>query len=73
MNTIDSARYTVSLRARRLRGAAALMEVLGHIGAEGKNDHDMARVVVENELELREFLSRALSDLVQPHTDDPDE
>lgn len=63
---IDPSRYTRSLRARRLRGAAALLEVLMLIGAENVTDSDMAKVVVDNELELREMLSFALRELVKP-------
>lgn len=58
--SIDASRYTRSIDARRLRGAAALMEILEHIGATNATDHDMAHVVVDNELELRELLAFAL-------------
>ena len=68
--TIDPSRYTRSLRARRLRGAAALLEVLTLIGATNADDHDLARVVVDNEMELREFLDGALKELVRPDYDD---
>lgn len=60
---IDPSRYTRSLRARRLRGAAALMEILELIGAEGATDHDLAHIATDQELELRELLSFALAGL----------
>jgi hypothetical protein len=60
---IEASRYTRSLKARRLRGAAALMEALELIGASNATDHDMAKVIVDYELELREFLAGALRDL----------
>lgn len=59
--TIDPKRYTRSLRARRLRGAAALMEALETIGAPNADDHDTAAVIVDNELELRELLAFAIA------------
>lgn len=62
-------RYTRSLRARRLRGAAALIEALKMIGAENATDHDMAEVIVENELELREMLAFVLNETAA-HSDD---
>lgn len=60
---IEPTRYTRSIKARRLRGAAALMEMLHHIGANNVTDHDVARVLCDNELELREMLSFAMSKL----------
>jgi hypothetical protein len=62
---IDPARYTRSIEARHMRGAAALMEALELIGATGVTDHDMARVIVDNELELRSMLSFVLAGLVR--------
>ena len=62
---LDESRYTRSLIARRLRGAAALTEALFLIGAENATDHDLAKVIVDNELELREFLSGAMAALRQ--------
>ena len=62
---IESSRHTRSLIARRLRGAAALTEALFLIGAENATDHDLAKVIVDNELELREFLSGAMAALRQ--------
>lgn len=64
--TVDASRYTRSIRARRLRGAAALMEAIDLIGATNSDDHQMAKVIVENELELREVLSFALRELGSP-------
>lgn len=48
---------------RSIKGAGALAEALELIGAEGKTDHDMAKVITENELELREFLKWGLMSL----------
>jgi hypothetical protein len=45
------------------------MEALEHIVAPHKSDHDMASIIVENELELREFLSYALISLAKPSED----
>lgn len=39
-----------------IKGAAALSEALDQIGGHEKSDHDLAKVIVENELSLREFL-----------------
>lgn len=64
--TVDASRYPRSIRARRLRGAAALMEAIDLIGATNSDDHQMAKVIVENELELREVLSFALRELGSP-------
>jgi hypothetical protein len=66
MTTIDPSRYTRSIKARRTRGAAALMEALELIGAENANDHDMARVICDNELELREMLAAVMRSLARP-------
>lgn len=63
---IDPSRYTRSIKARRLRGAAALMEMLEHIGAENTNDHDVAHILCDNELELREMLAYTMTELSKP-------
>ncbi len=55
--TLDPSRYTRSILARRLRGAAALMEIMELIGAPNATDHDVAAVLTDQELEIREFLS----------------
>jgi hypothetical protein len=69
--SVDPSRYTRSIRARRLRGAAALNEMLTMIGAPNATDHDMAAVLTDNELELRELLSFVLTKLAEPQiTDD---
>jgi hypothetical protein len=43
--------------AEALRGAAALYEMLDLIGAEESDDHDMARVFCENEMNIRGLLA----------------
>ena len=69
--TIDPIRYTRSIRARRLRGAAALNEMLTMIGAPNATDHDTAAVLTSNELKLREMLAFVLTKLAEPQiTDD---
>ena len=69
--SVDPSRYTRSLRARRLRGAAALNEMLTMIGAPDATDHDTAAVLTDNELELRELLAFVLTKLAEPQiTDD---
>jgi hypothetical protein len=51
-----------SIRAQRLRGIAALMEALDMIG-RNQTDHDLAAVIVDNELELRAMLQFSLVQL----------
>jgi len=68
--SVDPSRYTRSMRARRLRGAAALNEMLTMIGAPNATDHDTATVLTDNELELRELLAYALTELAKPQTAD---
>lgn len=63
---IAPARYTRSIRARRLRGAAALMEMLEYIGAPHATDHDVAQILCDNELELREMLAYTMTELQNP-------
>jgi hypothetical protein len=58
------------MRARRLRGAAALNEMLTMLGAPNATDHDMAAVLVNQELELREMLAFVLTELAKPQTAD---
>ena len=67
--SIDPSRYTRSLRARRLRGAAALLEALTLIGATNATDQDMAQTITDNELELREMLAFTLRELTKPGAD----
>lgn len=67
--TIDGTRYTRSLGARRLRGAAALMEMLEQIGAHNATDSDVARVLCDNELELREMLAYVMTELSKPNVE----
>lgn len=45
--------------AKALKGAAALAEMLGLIGA-AEDDNAVAKVMVENEIELRDLLKWAL-------------
>lgn len=59
-------RYTRSLKARHLRGVAALTECLELIGATNVTDHDLARVFTDNELEIREMLAFTLGKLSEP-------
>jgi hypothetical protein len=66
---LDPFRYTRSIRARRLRGCAALMEMIAMIGAENITDHDVSQVLTESELELREMLSFALTELSEQEGD----
>jgi hypothetical protein len=44
-------------KARAIAGLAALTELIGLIGKDGKTDHDLAKVVVDHELELRALAS----------------
>jgi hypothetical protein len=60
-------RYTRSIKARRLRGAAAIMEMLEQIGAANATDHDVALILTDQELEIREMLSFTLTELTKPH------
>lgn len=46
-----------------IRGAAALQEALDMIGAEGKDDHALAKVIVENESPLRDLVRHALNSI----------
>lgn len=54
----DEHRY--GKRAMRLRGAGALTEMLAVIGDEHCNDRTVARLLVDNELELCALLRFAL-------------
>jgi len=67
--TADPSRYTRSMRARRLRGAAALNEMLTMIGAPNATDH-VAAVLTSEELELREMLAFVLTELAKPQDGD---
>lgn len=51
----------MSERARLLRGLAAIDEMLDVIGAHDKDDHEVARVLCDNELDIRELVMFALS------------
>jgi hypothetical protein len=64
--TVDPKRYTRSLKTRNLRGAAALTEALALIGATNATDHDMAAIITDNELELRQMLEFTLKALTAP-------
>jgi hypothetical protein len=48
----------------QLRGAAALAEMLDCIGGEGVTDHDVAKLLTDNELDLRELLSFAIRKMI---------
>lgn len=48
-------RHLRGSKVNTLRGLAALLEMLETIGREGAADSDVARILVENELELREL------------------
>jgi hypothetical protein len=50
-----------------IKGAGALAEALDLIGTEGKTDHDMARIIHDNELVLRDFLKWGLHSLATDH------
>lgn len=52
--------YRCGSRAMRLRGAAALTEMLAVLGDDRYDDHTVARLLVDNELELRALLRYAL-------------
>ena len=65
---IDSYRYTRSIKARQLRGAAALTEMIERIGAPNSTYHDVAHILTDHELELRELLSFAMTELAKPET-----
>lgn len=42
--------------ARAIAGLAALTECLNIIGREGSSDHQLARIVVDNELNIRALM-----------------
>lgn len=46
-----------------IKGAGALAEALDLIGASEKTDHDMAKIIVDNDAALREFLKWGLASL----------
>lgn len=52
-------------RSLVLVGLAALNEVLNTIGHEGKTDHDMAAVIVDNEIGLRALFNDMLARMGQ--------
>lgn len=52
-----------SHRARRILGAAALAEMLEMIGSPAHRDPDVARILVDCELELRALLEFALASI----------
>lgn len=56
-------------RPAACRGAAAIITMLGLIGAntEGGGDHDVAKVLVDSELDLDELVKFALAKLVEQH------
>lgn len=43
-----------------LRGAAALADAIEIIGADGKTDHDLAKIIVDNEPHLRALIKTAI-------------
>lgn len=51
-------------KAQQLRGAAAITEMLDCIGACDASDRDVAKVLVEHELDIRELLAFALTEIV---------
>lgn len=48
-----------------LKGASAVAEAIELIGEDGKTDHDMAKIIVENELAIRDLVRFALSRLAK--------
>ncbi len=51
--------------AKAIHGCGALMEILDLIGTGEKTDHDIAKLIVENELRLEALLRFALDRLAQ--------
>jgi len=43
-----------------LRGAAAILEALDLMGREEKTDHDLAKIIVDAEIDLRAIVQAAL-------------
>lgn len=50
-------------RSNLLRGAAAMHAMLDIIGEEGRTDHDLARIFVDDEIAIRAFLKFAIEQL----------
>lgn len=50
-----------------IKGVAALAEALDMIGAEGKDDHAMAKIICDGELPLRDLVRYALNSLANDH------
>lgn len=50
-------------RSAILHGAAAINGMLELIGIEGKTDHDVAKILVDQELNIRAFLRFATGEL----------
>lgn len=50
-----------------IKGVAALAEALDTIGVEGKDDHEMSRIICEAELSLRALIRYALDSLAGDH------
>lgn len=53
----------MSEKSRCLRGAAAIDEMLDVIGAHNADDHEVARILCDHELDIRELLMFTLSKL----------
>lgn len=50
-----------------IKGVAALTEAIDTIGGEDKTDHDMAKIIVEAEMPLRNLVKYALDCLAAEH------
>ena len=56
----------IETKAGALRGAAALLLMLDCIGeSDGDGDHSIAKLLVENELPLRDLLEFAAQELAE--------
>jgi len=53
--------------AKAMTGCGALYAALDEIGNQGHSDHDLAKVVVDNEMALRALLTYALNHLAAEH------
>jgi hypothetical protein len=52
-------------RADAIAGYSVLTRALGHIGNHGSDDHGLAKVIVDGELEIRALLKFALTKLAE--------
>lgn len=50
-----------------IKGVATLAEALDVIGAEGKDDHALAKIICDGEVPLRELVRYALNALAGDH------